>query len=115
MRNNFYKKIFLGLVLIMAFVLISVGCMGVTPPPPPPPTTCTIIVTDQTGWILGNVYMDGAAVPSGGLTPWGSVQIDNVTIGFQHVIYIVNLWGVLSHSEFITPTVGTNYVHFYAF
>jgi len=37
MKNVFYKKVIWGLILIIAFGLISVGCMGVTPPPPPLP------------------------------------------------------------------------------
>ena len=116
MRNKFYKKIFLGLVLIMAFGLISVGCMGVTPPPPPPPiTTCTVIVTSQSNLVDGDVvYMDGAPQPNTNLVQWGSVQIFNVTVGVYHNFMILR-GNTFSRVEYITTVPGINYVHFYTF
>ncbi|HDK25732.1 MAG TPA: hypothetical protein ENG48_01415 [Candidatus Atribacteria bacterium] len=117
MKSKFYKKVFLSLVLIIAFGLISVGCMGVapTPTPTPTPTTCTIIVTSQSPAVAGQtVYIDGNPVPSSLLLPWGSVQINNVSVGVRHTIWIL-AGNTLSHSEFITPVPGINYVDFYWF
>ena len=117
MKSKFYKKVFLGLVLIMAFVLISVGCMGVTPSPTPTPTptTCTVIVTSQSNLVFGQaVYMDGAPQPLSILAPWGSVQIDNVSVGVYHNFMILQ-GSTFSHTKFLTTVPGTNHVHFYAF
>ena len=117
MRNKFYKKVFLGLVLIMAFGLISVGCMGVAPPPtpPPPPATCTVIVKSESNLVAGQaVYMDGQAQPSTLLLPWGSVQINNVSVGVNHVFCII-AGNTFSHNEYLVTIPGINYVYFYTF
>ena len=119
MRNKFYKKVFLSLVLIIAFGLISVGCMGVapapTPTPTPTPTTCTVIVTSQSNLVAGQaVYMDGQAQPSTLLLPWGSVQINNVSVGVNHVFTIIQ-GNTFSRNEYLVTVPGANYVYFYQF
>ncbi len=117
MRNKFYKKFFVSLVLIAVFGLISVGCMGVTPTPTPTPTptTCTVIVKSESNLAWGQaVYMDGQAQPSTMLLPWGSVQIDNVSVGVNHVFTIIQ-GSTFSHNEYKVTVPGTNYVYFYTF
>ena len=117
MRNKFFKKIFVSLVLIAVFGLISVGCMGVapTPTPTPTPTTCTVIVKSESNLVLGQaVYMDGQAQPSTLLLPWGSVQINNVSVGVIHVFTIIQ-GNTFSHNEYLTTIPGINYVYFYTF
>jgi len=98
------------------FGLISVGCTGVTPTPTPTPTptTCTVIVKSESNLVAGQaVYMDGQAQPSTLLLPWGSVQINNVSVGY-HVFSII-AGNTFSHNEYITTVPGTNYVYFYTF
>ena len=117
MKSKFYKKVFLGLVIIMVLGILSTGCLGggVTPPPPPPPTTCTVIVTSQSSLVDGDVvYMDGAPQPNTNLVAWGSVQIFNVTVGVYHNFMILR-GNQFSQQLFITTVPGLNYVHFYTF
>ena len=99
------------------FGLISVGCMGVTPSPTPTPTptTCTVIVKSESNVAAGQaVYMDGQAQPSTLLLPWGSVQIDNVSVGVNHVFTIIQ-GNTFSHNEYLITVPGINYVYFYTF
>ena len=117
MRKSFFKKIFVSLVLIAVFGLISIGCTGVTPTPTPTPTptTCTVIITSQSNLVWGqSVYMDGAQQPSSILAIWGSVQIDNVSVGVYHNFSIIK-GNTFSHTEYLTTLPGINYVHFYTF
>ena len=117
MKNIFFKKIFVSLVLIAVFGLISTGCAP-TPYPPTPtptPTTCTVIVTSQSNLVWGQaVYMDGVQQPSTILAPWGSIQIDNVSVGVYHNFSIIQN-NTFSHMEFKTTVPGVNYIHFYVF
>ena len=103
-------------VLILAFGLISVGCFGVPQPTPTPtPTTCTVIVKSESNLVAGQaVYMDGQAQPSTLLLPWGSVQINNVSVGFNHVFTIIQ-GNTFSHNEYLVTVPGINYVYFYTF
>ena len=116
MRKNFFKKIFISLVLIAMLGIISAGCGTATQPIIPViPTTCTIRVTSQSAGVFGQaVYMDGVQQPSTILPPWGSVDILNVTVGVRHTISVIS-GNTFSHSEFITPVPGMNYVDFYWF
>ena len=116
MRKSFFKKIFISLVLIAMLGVISAGC-GTTAPPtaPPTPTTCTVIVKSESNLVAGQaVYMDGQAQPSTLLLPWGSVQINNVSVGVIHVFSII-AGNTFSHNEYLTTVPGTNYVYFYTF
>lgn len=116
MRKSFFKKIFVSLIFIAILGIISAGC-GTTAPPiiiPPTPTTCTVIVKSESNLVAGQaVYMDGQAQPSTLLLPWGSVQINNVSVGY-HVFTII-AGNTFSHNEYITTVPGTNYVYFYTF
>jgi hypothetical protein len=117
MRKKSFKKIFVSLILIMVVGVISVGCMGVapTPTPTPTPTTCTVIITSQSNLVWGQaVYMDGMQQPSTLLVPWGSVQINNVTVGFRHNFTIIQ-GNTFSQMKFLTTVPGMNYVDFYWF
>ena len=117
MRKSFFKKIFISLVLIAMLGVISAGC-GTTAPqinPPPIATTCTVIVKSESNLVAGQaVYMDGQAQPSTLLLPWGSVQINNVSVGY-HVFSIIQ-GNTFSHNEYLTTVPGIiNYVYFYTF
>ena len=115
MRKIFFKKIFVSLILIAMFGVISAGCGTTAPPIIITPTTCTIRVTSQSAGVWGQaVYMDGVQQPSTILPPWGSVDILNVTVGIRHTISIIS-GNTFSHSEFITTVPGMNYVDFYWF
>ena len=117
MRNKLFKKIFVSLILIAVLGLFTVGCTGVapTPTPTPTPTTCTVIVKSESNLVAGQaVYMDGQAQPSTLLLPWGSVQIDNVSVGVNHVFSII-AGNTFSHNEYLTTVPGINYVYFYFF
>ena len=117
MRNKFYKKVFLGLVIIMVLGILSTGCApspAPSPTPTPTPTTCTVIVKSESAWVGGQaVYMDGQAQPSTILTPWSSVQINNVSVGY-HVFTIIQ-GNTFSHNEYLTTVPCVNYVYFYWF
>jgi hypothetical protein len=118
MKSKFYKKVFWGIILIVLFGLISTGCLGTGGggggPIILPPTTCTVIVKSESNLVAGQaVYMDGQAQPSTLLLPWGSVQINNVSIGY-HVFTIIQ-GNTFSHNEYLTTVPGVNYVYFYFF
>jgi len=118
MKNKFFKRIFLGLVLIMVLGILSAGCGG-TPIPipiiPVVPTTCTVIVKSESNFVSGQaVYMDGQAQPSTLLLPWASVQINNVSVGVLHVFSIIQ-GSTFSHNEYLTTLPGINYIYFYTF
>jgi len=117
MRNKFLKKIFVSLVLIAILGVISAGCGTTTAPPIIiTPTTCTVIVKSESNLVAGQaVYMDGQAQPSTLLLPWGSVQINNVSVGVNHVFSIIQ-GNTFSHNEYLTTVPGIiNYVYFYTF
>jgi len=117
MKSKFYKKVFLGLIIIMVLGILSTGCAPATAPTPTPtptPATCTVIVKSESAWVGGQaVYMDGQAQPSTLLLPWGSVQINNVSVGY-HVFTIIQ-GNTFSHNEYLTTVPGVNYVYFYFF
>ena len=118
MRNKFLKKIFVSLVLIAVLGLIAVGCTGTgttLPPITPPVTTCTVIVWSNSDLVWGQaVYMDGNPVHSSLLLPWGSIQINNVSVGIYHTFSIIN-GNTFSHAEYLTTLPGVNNIHFYVF
>ncbi len=117
MRNKLFKKIIVSLVLIAVLGLFAVGCTGVTPSPTPSPPaqTCTVIITSQDAFVWGqSVYMDGTQQPSTLLVPWGSVQINNVSVGVRHAFTIIQ-GSTFSHIIYLTTVPGTNYVDFYWF
>ena len=118
MRNKFLKKIFVSLVLIAMVGVISAGC-GTTVPPipiiPVVPTTCTVIIWSNSNLVFGQaVYMDGSPVPLSLLLPWGSIQINNVSVGVYHNFCIIQN-NTFSHMEYLTTVPGINNVHFYVF
>ena len=117
MKNKFFKKIFVSLVLIAMLGVISAGCgpaAPLIPIIPVVPTTCTVIVWSNSDLVWGQaVYMDGNPAPSSLLLPWGSVQINNVSVGY-HVFSIIQ-GNTFSHSEYLTTLPGINNIHFYTF
>jgi len=118
MKNRFSRKVIVSIILIMIFGFVTAGC-GTTPNfnpnPNPTPTTCTVMVTSQDGTVWGQaVYMDGTQQPSTILAPWGSIQIDNVSVGVRHNFAIIQ-GNTFSHIVFLTTKPGTNYVDFYWF
>ena len=113
MKNIFFKKIFVSLVLIAMFGLISVGCMGVAPPPPgpPPPAPCTLTVYSQNFWCYGYVFVN--AVSTGQWIDFnGAVTVTGLTAGTTAVVQIFDNFGAYSHSEYVLLTPGTNIVVF---
>ena len=112
MKNVFYKKVIWGLILIIAFGLISVGCMGVTPPPPPlPPATCTLTVYSQNFWCFGYVWVNG--ISTGNWIDYnGAVTVTGLTVGTTASAQIVDNWGNWSHVEYIILQAGNNIVVF---
>ena len=111
MRKNFFKKIFVSLVLIAMFGVISAGC-GTTAPPttPPGPTTYTVTVMSQHPWCYGTVYVNGLPT-SAYLLTWGSATVYNVPSGAA--IYLVDTGGFQSHTEIFNPLLGTTLVFNY--
>ena len=115
MRKKSFKKIFVSLVLIAMLGVISAGCGTTAPPIIITPTTCTVIITSQSNLVWGQaVYMDGMQQPSTLLVPWGSVQINNVTVGFRHNFTIIQ-GNTFSQMKYLTTVPGMNYVDFYTF
>ena len=104
MRNKFFKKIFISLVLITVLGVISAGC-GTTAPPiiPVVPTTYTITVMSGAGNVFGSVYVNG--LPTGDyVAPWGGATVSGVPAGAA--IYLIDPGGWVSHTEIFNPVSG---------
>ncbi|MBU4228148.1 hypothetical protein KKA86_08560 [bacterium] len=112
MRNKFFKKIFVSLVLIVVLGVISAGCGAPTAPPPyTPPPTCTITVYSQCGACWGYVWVNGLSTGQ-----WiafnGAVTITGLTAGTTASVQIFDNFGWLSHPEIIILVPGNNIVIF---
>lgn len=104
MRNKFFKKFFVSLVLIVMLGVISVGC-GTTAPPVGPigPTTYTITVMSGSGAVFGSVYVN--ALPTGDyVAAWGGATVSGVPAGAA--IYLIDPNGFVSHTEIFNPIAG---------
>ena len=112
MKNIFFKKIFVSLVLIAVFGLISVGCMGAPPPyVPPPPAPCTLTIYSQGFWCYGYVWINGASTGQ-----WidfnGAVTITGLVAGTAANVQIVDNFGWDSVTKSIVLTAGQNILTF---
>ena len=111
MKNKFYKRIFVSLVLIVVLGVITTGCGTVAPPTTPPtPTTYTVTIISQDPWCYGTVYVNGLPTSSYLLT-WGSATVYNVPSGAA--IYLVDTAGFISHTEIFNPLLGTTIIFNY--
>ena len=112
MKNKFYKKVFLGLVIIMVLGILSTGCIPSPAPPPGPvgPTTYTVTIISQHPWCYGTVYVNGLPTSSYLLT-WGSATVSNVASGAA--IYLVDTAGFQSHTEIFNPILGSTIIFNY--
>jgi len=113
MRNNFFKKIFVSLVLIAMLGVISAGC-GTTAPPivnPPQPTTCTLTVYSQSPNCWGYVWVNGLSTGQ-----WiafnGAATVTGLTVGTVASVQILDNFGFLSHQEIKQLVAGNNIVIF---
>ena len=111
MRNKFYKKILISLVLIVVLGVIFAGCAPTAPPTVPPgPTTYTVTVISQHPWCYGTVYVAGSPT-NAYLLAWGSATVYNVPSGAA--IYLIDTAGQISHTEYFNPSSGTTIVFNY--
>ena len=104
MRNKFYKKILVSLVLIVVLGVIFAGC-GTPAPPTTPiiPTTYTITVMSGSGAVYGSVYVNG--LPTGNyVAAWGGATVSGVPSGAA--IYLIDQAGWVSHTEIFNPATG---------
>jgi len=112
MRNKFFKKIFVSLLLIVVLGVFSVGCTGVAPPPPGPIVLpCTLTVNSQGFWCYGYVWVNGASTGQ-----WidfnGSVTITGLVAGTVANVQIVDNFGWDSLVKTIVLTAGQNILTF---
>ena len=112
MRNSFFKKMFVSLILIVMLGVISAGC-GTTAPPVGPPIQqpCTITVYSQDFNCYGYVWVNGLSTGQ-----WidfnGAVTITGLTAGATASVQILDNFGWLSHSEILILSPGNNIVIF---
>jgi hypothetical protein len=112
------KKNIVFIMAILSIVFLLTGCAPAPTAPPinTPPATCTIIVRSENANVWGQaVYLDGQSQPDSILTPWGSIQINNVPVRTQPYAISVLQGNTFSHSEYIVVQPGVNYVYFYNF
>ena len=104
MRNKFFKKILVSLLLIVLLGVISTGCGTVAPPIGPiGPTTYTITVMSGSGAVFGSVYVNG--LPTGDVIfAWGGATVSGVPAGAA--IYLIDPGGFVSHTEIFNPISG---------
>ena len=112
MKNKFFKKVSLGIILILVLGILSAGCAPTAPPipPPPGPTTYTVTVISQHPLCYGTVYVNGLPT-SAYLLTWGSATVYNVAAGAA--IYLVDTAGWQSHTEIFNPLLGTTIIFNY--
>lgn len=102
------NKFFVSLALIMVLGIIAAGCGAVAPPTTVvTPTTYTVTIVSAHAWAYGTVYVAGTPT-SAYLIPWGSATVYNVSSGTA--IYLVDPAGLISHTEYFTPILGTTIV-----
>lgn len=103
MRNKFFKKFFVSLVLIVLLGVISAGCGTTAPPIIITPTTYTITVMSGSGAVFGSVYVNG--LPTGDyVAAWGGATVSGVPAGAA--IYLIDQLGWVSHTEIFNPISG---------
>lgn len=111
MKNIFIKKAIWGIILIMLFGLISIGCVPTpyppTPPTPPTPTTYTVKIVSAHVWCYGTVYVSGSPTSSI-LVAWGSTFVYNVLSGAP--IWIKDTAGLQSNTRYFNPIFGNTIV-----
>ena len=114
MRNKFFKRIFVSLVLIVILGVIFTGCAPTpypTPTPTPTPAPCMITVYSQNYWCYGYVWVNGLSTGK-----WidfnGSVTITGLTAGTTASVQIVDSSGWYSHQEILILAPGNNIVRF---
>jgi hypothetical protein len=113
MRNKFFKRIFVSLVLIMVLGVLSAGC-GSTyiPTIPVVPTTCTLTVYSQCGLCYGYVYVN--SVNYGWIWQNGTVQVTGLTPGTTVQVQMRDAQNFYSHIEYLVLQPGANVITFYA-
>jgi hypothetical protein len=111
MKNKFFKKVSLGIILIMVLGILFVGCGGTVVPPPPPPPACTLTVYSQWFSCYGYVWVNGASTGQ-----WidfnGAVTIQGLSAGTVAYVQIVDNAGFFSHTEIKPLVSGNNIVIF---
>jgi len=111
MKNKFFKKVSLGIILILVLGILSAGCAPTAPPIPPPPATCTLTVYSQNYWCYGYVWINGASTGQ-----WidfnGSAIVQGLTAGTVAYVQIVDNSGNYSHQEIKVLQSGNNIVIF---
>jgi len=111
MRNKFFKKILVSLLLIVVLGVFSVGCTGVAPPPGPIVLPCTLTVYSQNFWCYGYVWVNGLSTGQ-----WidfnGAATITGLIAGTTASVQILDNFGWLSHSEILILAPGNNIVIF---
>jgi len=112
MKNKFFRKVFLGLVLIVVLGVISAGC-GTTfiPTTPTIPASCTLTVYSQCAACWGYVWVNGASTGNWILNN-GAVTITGLTVGSTVSVQIVDNFGVGSHVEMLVLQPGNNILTF---
>ncbi len=111
MRKNFFKKVFISLVLVIILSVIFTGCGTTTPPINPPPATCTLTVYSQSPNCWGYVWVNGLSTGQ-----WiafnGAVTVTGLTVGTTASVQILDNFGFLSHQEIKQLVGGNNIVIF---
>jgi len=111
MRNKFFKKLFVSLVLIAVLGVISAGCGPTAPPIGPIIQPCTLTVYSQNFWCYGYVWVNGLSTGQ-----WidfnGAATITGLTAGTTASVQILDNYGFLSHSEILILSPGNNIVIF---
>lgn len=112
MKNKFYKKIFVGLVLMLVLGVIFTGCGTAPPPlPPPGPTYCTLTIYSQGFWCYGYVWINGASTGQS-IDFNGAVTITGLTAGTACHVQIVDAFGWDSLTKSIVLQPGQNILTF---
>ncbi|MGQ9747480.1 MAG: hypothetical protein ACUVQZ_06915, partial [Candidatus Caldatribacteriaceae bacterium] len=79
--------------------------------PTTPPPVCSLRVISSSSNCWGNVYLNG--LPTGEyLIANGAVNISNVTCGQVASVYLIDEFGYVSHTEYVTVTGPNTIVNF---
>lgn len=113
------KRIFIIFLAISILIIaVTTGCMSISISPPVPhccpetsspniPKICNLTVQSNSGTVYGYVYINGISSDIY-LDCWQTVFIPDVPCNQTISVFLIDEWGIMSHTEYIVTSYGEN-------